>query len=176
MKKAKFIIVMILFAFVFLFSNTVSADIGPKPSLTITINYNTDNKIHVEILKRGAVLEEINDDYQELDKILYDYLLNRSFDNYVSASLYNTPPYGIKVSNESSHFLVTLDYRYPRDFKILILDETNNQVFITKAIRQEAFHGIMEINLSEDAKTYNTLTIVDNEVNITEKHSYKVGV
>lgn len=175
MRKSKLIVVMVLLTFVLMFSNTVSADIGPKPSLTVIVNYNTDYKIHVELLKKGDLSDDVYEYSDHLNPVFYDYLLDRSFDGYISATLYDHKPYNFVISTKDDYFEVRATYRYPKYFKVLIFDETNNKVFITKDIRQEAFDSIMEITISDDNKNYDVITIVEKDIKISEKHSFKTG-
>lgn len=175
MRKSKLIVVMVLLTFVLMFSNTVSADIGPKPSLTLKVNYNTNYKIHVELLKKGDLSDDVYEYSNHLSPVFYDYLLDRSFDGYISATLYDHKPYNFGVLIKEDYFEAHATYRYPKYFKVLIFDETNNKVFITEDIRQEAFDSIMEITISDDNKNYDVITIVEKDIKISEKHSFKTG-
>lgn len=160
----------------FLIPISVKGDFGPKPSLNIKINYNTNNKIHVELLKKGNAEYEEEFDYTVLEKNFYDYLLGKSFDGYVSGQIYRPTPYRTVLDKKNDHFDVKFSYRYPKEFKLIVYDETNNKIFISKVIKQTAFDATMEVTLNDDGLKYLDITIVNTEVSISEKHNINKGI
>lgn len=167
----------IFLVLLFLIPITVKADIGPKASLVIRVNYNTNTNIHVDLLKEGDLDNDrvIEHDQTLLDEKFYEYLKDKSFDGYVSAQIYRGAPYGITIEEKNDYFEVRVTYRYPKEFKVIVFDETNNKVFVTKAISQKAFDSNMEITIDYDDTKYPNITLINDDIQIKENHNISRG-
>src|SRR5690554_1627464 len=175
-KKTLIIILFTLLSFITVI--TVKADMFPKPTLQIKVYYEKERELAVDLLIKRTLnnREPRESDFIDID--FYNYLKERDFNNYYSASLYQGAPYGIVVEEKEGYYLINLTYLYPKKAKLLILDKDNNSVFISDDFSQKAFDALMEITLPSDYlnNEYNDITIVKENLKLVEANNWRLGI
>ncbi|VEU80845.1 hypothetical protein [Haploplasma axanthum] len=176
MKKRIILILLFVLSFISI-GPLVKADMGPKPSLKLMINSYSDKRLYIELLIKGNnreyefdVLEERNDSFEYLK----DFLVDKSYNGYVSATINNGAPFWSKYleSKGNSHYY-NFGYRMPRTFKVMIYDLESNTMFITNEISVRAFDSSTTIDLSNlKVEKSDSLVIYDQNITIREVHNY----
>ena len=180
MKNYKKHLILLLMIFgLMVAAPTVKADVFPKATLEIEVNYASKRDVHFELLYQGYTKEIIKGvDIEDFDQDLYNYLLERDFDGYVSARIYQSAPFGLFKKELNGGYNLKATYRYPKTFKVLMFDKTNNTILISDEITQEAFDSKMKVTFTEEFinEEYLDITIVSTSNKITEQHYYLKGI
>jgi len=180
-KIKKLLVVFLIVLTTLILIPTVSADVFPKSTLTIEVNYHSNRDVYFELLYHGdpyELTEEELENRREMEEDLFNFLHNKSLDGYVSATHYRAAPFYISKENTNFGYSVTITYLYPRTFKLLMFDKTNNSIFISEEITQNAFDSKMKVTYTEDFvnNSYSEITIVEESVNISEQHFIFKGI
>lgn len=160
-----FKILIIISIFVLFFSpNFIFADLGPKPTLNIKVEYNDspvtgNNKVFGGLFScrpqpfenTSQLIEEYIGQYQNLENIfdisyfiINDYDLDRNC--YWNISPIVGSLRGIECKNSNCYF----SYLMPSEFKIGIYLADENKFYLSKPIKQSAFHSTYKVNLYEN--------------------------
>lgn len=177
----------ILFLFICLtFTSTliIKADIFPKHTLTLNINYVENRNLEITLLFKNGNLnnpkdyEGIKDRNGVSSEEFYEFLLDFEEDGYISASLYKGAPFFVNLSSKDNIYKASFTYLYPRDTKFIIYDKTNNSIFISEPFKQKVFNATSEITLPEDYlnNSYDMITVVKSNIVAYESINISSGL
>ncbi len=153
----KYIMVTLLSLLLFLVQvKDVSADMGPKPSITITI-IGIDEPYSFELLSLERYPDaEVLDEEMLIDETEYSYyldtypsVLNGYIDNddFTPFVLYSLAG-GIKrTANTSTSQTFAIDYMPPDTFKIVLVTE-DDKLIVSEIINRLAFNTVIEYDLN----------------------------
>lgn len=143
----------------------VSADMGPKPSVTITVE-GVDVEYSFEVLKKDSDCEGFNfnieddpsiDEYyygETFPEVLYDY----EYDGYCSFELLGSPNGMWEIDED----MYELYYYPPKTFRFVIVTE-DNHIIVSEAMTRTLFDSnvtwdLTGVSLDEDQVDVGTLT------------------
>lgn len=182
MKKTVYLLIITLVLFLIMPITSINADIGPKPTLDIEVVYKGNHDLQIEFIRKGNIntsdLREF-DEYFSYDEVLFNFLVDKDFEGYVSAYIYGAAPYGIRKVTEDNKEVFKATYLYPNNAKILIHDKTTNQIIITKEFSQKAFNAKVVIDLKDilDEEVYLEPKVVsDTVILVKETHQLTLGI
>lgn len=152
MKKRLFALIAVLI-FITVTAMPVYADMGPKPSIELTVKNAPDEDYYIDLLVPGSlrnkedILKDVNEEYLGKDAEMMSGIINNTDDGW-------HPRYGTEngrakgfTCNNSSH-----KYRFnynnvPETFKVIIVTESG-KVIVSNEITRKAFNAV-----TTDAKT-----------------------
>ncbi len=154
------LMVLVLTISLVLISNTVKADMGPKPTSDIKIigidePYSFDllvkfDEDEVSVLSESQIQERIEYDYylETYPDILNGYIDD---DNYASYTIYTSgPPHTIRVSEDDSNQFHVGYFAAPDVFKIAIVTESG-ELIVSDIIHKHNFNAYFEINILDSS-------------------------
>jgi len=149
MKKFGLLFTFILFLFFSIETSTVQADMGPKPSLDITIvGVTEDYYFDLLIYEPGTVESEDISNGSEWYYIENEFpsALNgyQDSDGYASYSLYHAPS---RINNPSDNYF-EMNYIAPDEFKIVLVMKDNQAIISSTIIKTNRFESEVEWDLT----------------------------
>ncbi|XMB71712.1 hypothetical protein RJI07_06260 [Mycoplasmatota bacterium WC30] len=163
------LMVMVLTISVVLLTNTVKADMGPKPTSDIKIigmdePYYFDllvefDKGEVTVLSEADIEEQLRYYYTDTHPDILNGYIDE--DNYASYTLYygNAPHY-ISVSDDDSNEFHIGYFRAPDVFKIALVTESG-ELLVSDIIHKQNFNAYFEVNIMDASVLESPLEVPD---------------
>lgn len=163
-------------------TQTVQADMGPKPSLTVTIK-GVDEPYSLDLLTDNGRIDDVDPEWLELDWY-YDtsgypnqFIDYQDEDGLSSYFLYDTPS---SIDQISAH-VYDMTYIAPDDFRVILYMKDTNSIILSERIQTDAFDASITWDLtgvlvSQSATNVGTITgtISSNPFSVT--HWYITGL
>ena len=150
MMKKIFVIIAAVFFLSGLFTRPVSADMGPKPSVTITISDPPEGHYYVTLLgnEEHGPWGFVNEENMEADVSGEEETeAYKAFLTYEDEEGYRLLNY---VSECSEDHEFKWSYYPPENFKIAIYSVKDQSLKISQAINREAFEAYYDVNFKND--------------------------
>lgn len=143
-KAAVLAVAMILFCFIFLFPTVVSADMGPKPRLTVIVTNPPEGEYYLDLLVDYdlPLSDNLEGRRDTLDSVKLSLLENYRKNGWYAALAHGTrtPIWG-SLTGEHGDGVVTHTFGYfgvPDRYKIIIVTP-ENEVITTRAIEKKSY-------------------------------------
>ncbi|MBO4866953.1 MAG: hypothetical protein J5582_10410 [Ruminococcus sp.] len=150
MKKRLFALIAVLI-FITVTAMPVYADMGPKPSIELTVKNAPDEDYYIDLLvpatfrTKEDILQDFNEQYSGKDAELMRVILNNTEDGWI-------PRHGGRfrkfTHSNSSHKYEVSYMDVPETFKVIIVTESG-KVIVSNEITRKAFNAVTTF----DAKT-----------------------
>lgn len=171
----------------FLFSLTISvqtvrADMGPKPSLVVTIK-GVDEPYSFDLLTDNGNIDDFNEEWYDFD-MYYDAngypnpLIDYQDDNgYSSYFLYDTPS---SISQVSAH-VYEMNYLAPDEFRIVLYLKDADTIVVSKRIETDSFDATVTwdltgVDLSRSSVNHGLITGTTTDNPWSLSHWYVTGL
>jgi hypothetical protein len=147
MKRRLFVALLLLMLFTSV--HTVHADMGPKPSMEVTIKGVTEDYYFDVLVNEGDgdLLTEIDvyDYYREISQSLINY---KDSEGYYSYSIYEIPSSIKRKLNTANEQKYLLNYHRPDHFKLVLVLEESEKIISSQAIDIVGFNVEIAWDLS----------------------------
>ena len=145
MKKSLLILSTILFLLVG-FIQPVFADVGPKPSITITVENAHEEVYYMTLLSKQDVMGPWSTNYPNINNLPED--VYNQFLSYQDPDGYYFIGYVEELNATDNEFAWT--YYPPDEFKILVYFPESNTFYSSNALEKYAFDDVLTADLSTD--------------------------
>ncbi len=153
-KKLGLITILLL---VFTGFNTVRADMGPKPSLLITIK-GVEEEYFFDLLVETNDISNYEDDliepygyYTDVPNALIGYQDN---DSYSSYALYDVPSSILLDEDKEDYQTYKMNYIAPNEFKIVLVMKDTDDLIVSRVIKTSRFESEITWDLSDVDLSY----------------------
>ncbi|HAF26322.1 MAG TPA: hypothetical protein DCG85_03290 [Lachnospiraceae bacterium] len=155
--KIKLIISLFTFALIFVLSSTcVRADMGPKPSITLTvINEGDSGNYYVALLeKRDGVLDEeskLKLDKEVNEENVEEYLKAFRYDGWC----FHKTPVGGYLFEKNEDGIYDFIYMVPNPFRVVLIDQYGN-VHVSKVMTKKEYNAdcIYDVKTGDVSEQY----------------------